>query len=363
MSAASLEAALPLDRARKGHGPVLLTAFYRDPHAGRRNELSECLLRNLANEQLSEVHLFLEDGARPRIDDPKLRFVSHDRRATYSELFDYANAHLAGRRVILANADIYFGADLARLARYDLTGKLLCVSRWDVHADGSASFFEHGESQDAWVFDAPLPQIACDFHLGLPGCDNRLAWEAAHAGLELENPARSLRAYHLHTSHVRRYREEHRIRGNTRSVHAGYLGPPLDMPVATAAFAEEMGYRIETLEPGSSSHVNEDRPFTAIPEALRGRRFTQVVSFSVTPVEVELLTPGRVFVLAGDDWWGYELLRDWLAETGFHERLPRVETAGGSGFEAWSIAGDTGDRFAIPTQAMLVADRLVRRQS
>jgi hypothetical protein len=359
-SATSLAVSPPFDVTVER--PVLLTSFYKDPHAGRRAELIECLRRNVANELLAELHLLVEDGAQPRIHDPKVSLIEHGRRATYRDLFDYANARLTGRRVIVANADIYFGRDLARLDFYDLAGELLCLSRWDIGRDGSASFFEHGESQDAWIFDAPLPEIACDFHLGLPGCDNRLAWEAAHAGLELDNPARSLRAYHLHLSHVRRYREEDRVRGNTRSVPAGYLGPPIELPSATVAFDEEMGYAIATLEPGVSSHVNEDRPFTAIPVQLRGRRFTQVVSFTVSPVEVELLTPGKVFVLVGDDWYGHEVVRDWLASTGFDERLPRVETASGSGFEAWSLAGAAGDRFVIPTQAMLVADQLVQRQ-
>jgi len=342
---------------------VLLTSYYEDPDAARRDEFLECLRRNVANELLAEIHLFLEDGARPEIDDAKLHLVPHGRRATYRELFDYASSTLAGRRVILANADIYFGGDLARLDSYDVTGKLLCLSRWNVEPDGSAWLFDHGGSQDAWIFDAPIPAFPCDFHPGLLGCDNRLAWEAAEAGLQLENPARSLRAYHLHLSHVHRYGEESRVHGHTRSVPADYLGPPVDTPTATVAFAEEMGYRIATLEPGVSSHVNEERPFTVIPEQLSGRRFTQVVAFTVSPVEIELLTPGKVFLLVGDDWYGSEVARDWLAATGFHERLPRVETAHGSGFETWSIVGAAGDRFVTPTQTMLVADRLVRRQA
>jgi hypothetical protein len=122
-----------------------------------------------------------------------------------------------------------------------------------------------------------------------------------------------------------------------------------------------MGYVVRTLAPGVSSHVNESRPFTSIPDVVRGLPFTQVVAWSVSPVELELLTPGKLYVLVGDDWYGYGVARDWLAEHGFHERLPRVETAGGGGFEVWSLLGRRGDRFVVPTQVMLAGERLVRR--
>jgi hypothetical protein len=352
-------------RVRRGAdraGAVLVTVFYADPHAGRRREFLECLDRNTASGLFSEVHVFLEDGRRPQLDHPKLRLVEHGRRATYRDLFDYASVQLSGRRVVVANADIHFGDDLARLDRYGLTGKMLCLSRWDVQPDGSARFFEHGESQDAWIFDAPLAPFPCGFHLGVPGCDNRLAWEAAHAGLAVENPARSLRAYHLHLSGVRRYKERHRIGGNVLSIPAGFLGPAVDMRCASVAFAEAMGYALATLEPGVSSHVNAERPFTSIPEALRGRRFTQVVASTVSPVEVEFLTSGKLFVLAGNDWYGYDIAREWLAEHGYDERLPCADTVDGAGFEVWSLVGAAGDRFVLPTQVMLVADRLRRRR-
>jgi hypothetical protein len=341
---------------------ALLTPFYGDPDDGRRREFVHCLQRNLSNAVISEAHVFLEDAERPAIEHDKLRFIELERRATYGDLFDYANAHLSGRRVAIANADIYFDEGLARIDAVDLRDTLLCVSRWDVRPDGSAVFFEHGESQDAWIFEAPIRPFRADFPFGVPGCDNRLAWEAEAAGLTVGNPARSLRAYHLHMSLVRRYTERDRVRGNVRSVPPDYLGPARDAPPARAAFAEEMGYAVKKLETGVSSHVNDERPFTSVPDVLRGLRFTQVVALHAAPVEVELLAPGKLFVLVGDDWYGYDIARSWLAEHGFDERLPRVETATASGFEVWSLVGDAADRFVAPTQVMLAGAQLVPRR-
>ena len=337
-----------------------VSAYHHDPDVARREELLECLRRNLANPAASEVHVLLEDGVEPEVESPKLRLVPHGRRVTYGDLFAYANERLAGRRVVVANADIYFDESLARLGGCDLDGRLLCVSRWDVEADRSARLFEHAESQDAWIFDAPIREFPCDFHLGLPGCENRLAWEAAQAGLDVSNPARALRAYHLHLSGIRRYSEDQRIHGETKSLPPGFLGPAVDAARATVAFDETMGYGIAEFDLGVSSHVNVHCPFTSIPEQLRGQRYTQVVASAVSPVAVRFLTPGKLYVLVGDDWDGYHVAREWLCDAGYDERLPRVETASGGGFEVWSLLGDAGDRIEIPTQVMLVADRLVK---
>jgi hypothetical protein len=206
---------------------ILLLALYHDAAPARMGELVEVLRRNVANEHLAEVHVFLEDRldarAIPELAHAKVRLVAHGRRVTYRDLLGYANRALAGRRVIVANNDIYFDATLARLDGYDLAGKMLCLSRWDVLPDGGIRIFDWSSSQDAWIFQPPLPDFPCDWHLGLPGCENRLAYEANAAGLTLENPARSVRALHLHLSQVRHYRQRQRVHGNTLGVEPGFL--------------------------------------------------------------------------------------------------------------------------------------------
>jgi FkbM family methyltransferase len=202
---------------------ILLVAHYQDPSPARAAELAACLRRNCENEQLVEVRLLLEDAAPPPFAHPKLRPIAHGRRATYRDLFEHAGQHLAGSRVIVANADIYFDGSLSLLAQRDLSGQLLCLSRWDVQPDGSSRLFDFASSQDAWIFAAPLPAFACDWHLGKPGCENRLAFEAGRAGLALSNPSRSVRAHHLHLSRVINYQPADRVQGPGRSLEPGFL--------------------------------------------------------------------------------------------------------------------------------------------
>src|SRR5437764_554416 len=128
---------------------ILLTGSYNEPDPGRRAELCECLRRNLDKKQIQEVHLFDEDTSEPRelmadgyLNLDKVRLIPHGRRLTYRDLFGYANQCLAGCAVIIANADIFFDRSLSHLDSYDLSGKLLCLSRWDVQPDGSLQLFE-----------------------------------------------------------------------------------------------------------------------------------------------------------------------------------------------------------------------------
>jgi hypothetical protein len=583
---------------------ILLVGFYQDRSAVRMGELVECLRRNLRNESIDEVHVFLEDSVDPAthavLADPKVRLQRHGRRLTFHDLFAHASRALPERRVIIANNDIYFDHTLARLESYDLGGKLLCLSRWDQQPDGSARFFEQPWSQDAWMFQAPLMDFACHWHLGLPGCENRLAHEATAAGLTLENPSRTVRAHHLHLSRVRHYVERQRLAGHGRGVEATFLGtpwlwpivgsmgrlddlcatfgalaaqprsspvlvdyacpegsgawtrahhpratvvavadrrvfsaadarnagaaaadgdavlcfldadvlvapdfaaavldrfedgsflipdasgpgldsvlicrraafdsaggfdplylgwgaktvdlrvalgtaglraktfpssllahrpPPVvgaaaagarrsfaplgdpaltgaindsyrriksavaaevgsgisraslreiqraivhrkqverglvpDAPCAAIAFREAMGYTVARLQPGASSHNNDRRPFEAIPSLLDGLAFTQVVASRVSPVKVEFRGAGKLYVLVGTDWDGYQPATAFLREHGYRERLPAVRTGRGTGFEVWSLVGEVGDQVELPTQVMLVARELV----
>src|ERR1043165_6934941 len=235
---------------------ILLAGLYLDPNRERLAELLTCIERNAANRHIDAVHVFVEEEADvssfPQLESQKIPIVPNGRRVTFRRLFDYANRELRGERVIVANTDVFFDRTLARLDDYDLTGWLLCLSRWDLNGDGVWRHFDYDMSQDAWIFEAPVPDIACNFHLGVLGCETRLAWEAAHAGLKLANPSRSIRAYHLPASGVRRY--EHRwMDGPGRAVapvHLDTAGIPQrsierpQLPCAAVAFHETMGYTI-----------------------------------------------------------------------------------------------------------------------
>jgi uncharacterized membrane protein len=121
-----------------------------------------------------------------------------------------------------------------------------------------------------------------------------------------------------------------------------------------------MGYRVERLREGISSHTNANRPFESVPPPLVGKQFTQVVAFRAAPVALEFLSAGKLYVLVGTDWEGHRAALDWLVTAGFREPLPPARTRGDASFEVWSLLGARGEEVVIPTQVMLVADELRR---
>jgi hypothetical protein len=123
---------------------ILLTSYYQDPDPRRRGELIVCVKRNAANDLIDEVRVFIEEAIEfeslsilELIDQGKVKLIPLGRRVTFQLLFDYANRNLPGQTGMVANADIFFDESLARLNGYDLTGKFLCLSRWDMQPDGS----------------------------------------------------------------------------------------------------------------------------------------------------------------------------------------------------------------------------------
>jgi hypothetical protein len=152
----------------------------------RTEEFVECVRRNSANPYVSQITVFVEDQmpafeaqARfPALAHPKVKLVRYGRRLTYADLFAYANRHIANTKVIVTNADIFFDETLEQLDSERIKGQMICLSRWDEGVDGEPIHYDRPDSQDAWIFEPPLPQFDCNFCLGKPGCDNRLAYEA-----------------------------------------------------------------------------------------------------------------------------------------------------------------------------------------
>jgi hypothetical protein len=414
---------------------ILLTGFYIDPSAVRTAEFVECVRRNCANAYIDQIALFLEDQiseseAQARFEPlahPKVKLIRHGRRLTYADLFEYANHHLVDTTVIVANADIFFDETLEQLDFEPIIGRMLCLSRWDEGEGGTSILYDCPFSQDAWIFEAPLRRLCCDFQLGKPGSDNRMAYEAERAGLTVSNPSRSVRARHLHQSAVRRYTLDQRIVGPGRFVPASFLkangaddqewsthfpshrarrfrhavetrarqietklvpllgggitqrlrrelrrevtlrtermARPDGVPLAKIAFRESMGYTIARLSLGISTHNNDDRPLVFVPDELINGWFTQVVANFSRPVEIEFKTAGRVLVFASPGWEGYAPAASYLDDAGWREPIDPLRTRDGTIFQPWCLVADDGERLMLPTQVMLAAAELVRFES
>jgi hypothetical protein len=229
-------------------GVALITQYYRPLDPVKQQGLDIVLQRNLDNHYISEVYLLSEqehDFSAFRNADKIYQFITN-KRLTFREAFSFANQYLTNRTVAVgkvsrmlvceppcltvllllhalaaANADIYFDSTLSRVAAFcpltpvedegapgarstgalpSMHNRVCALLKWqaDVSAeDAPPSITVRTDSQDAWIFQAPIKQEvlrSTDFYLGQPKCDNRLVRVLQQAGYQVSNPAFAVRA-------------------------------------------------------------------------------------------------------------------------------------------------------------------------
>lgn len=184
---------------------ILIQQRYRSSDAARQAELDHVREVNHAVSAFGDV-VEIEGGTR---------------RQTFADLFAFAAARCAGKAVVIANSDIAFDESIAAVSTILVPGMLVALTRWDNTTAPSmegrtdpGSWRFYSQSQDTWIFVAgSLPDFCADFQLGVPRCENRLAYEAAAAGVVVVDPALSVRSIHHHATNVRSWKPGDHYRG------------------------------------------------------------------------------------------------------------------------------------------------------
>jgi len=191
----------------------------------RQAEYDYCLTQNLANPFICEIHNLCD----PNISTPKV-FTRHPKYheqemsgkyLKFSDAFAYANKHLHGKVVCIANLDTFLSHQSAWDTSINLLrhGVVLALSRTEF--DGKSTPFKdpdfqslyYAHSQDAWIFESPFIVQDTDFFLGTLGCDNALAERIQRSG---RIPLNSPNSYQLlHFDQARR-----KTARNQASIHA-----------------------------------------------------------------------------------------------------------------------------------------------
>ena len=214
---------------------VILTEYFRSTSANRRKEINKSIEVNARIPQTKRVVLFMdpETGfpkelkralSKENFNKIEVHDLTPGGRSTYSDLFSYANDHLAGENCVLCNNDISFDETLDLLKDtkgFDLEGHFVCLTRWDLMLDNSLRFKRPARirknSHDAWIFKSPLPIKMIEkggFYMGRPGCDGMVSYLATISGLKVFNPSEVVKAKHFHISSQRTYSRKHRMGGD-----------------------------------------------------------------------------------------------------------------------------------------------------
>ena len=138
--------------------------------------------------------------------------INFDGRIRYDDFFE-ATQDYPDDINILANSDIYFNDTIKNvlnirdrecyaITRSELKGeKIVPFEEMNTYNREAKARF----SQDVWVFKGAVKRVRANFHLGVPGCDNRVAHEISMAGYKVTNPCYKIECIHKHRSQERNY--------------------------------------------------------------------------------------------------------------------------------------------------------------
>ncbi|WP_415918890.1 exostosin family protein [Tateyamaria sp. SN6-1] len=221
----------------------LFLPFYTPKDASRADELLACLRRNLDCDVFDRIFLLQDDNSTIPFDDDRLRVLRLSQRPTYLDWVRQSHDLCPNHISVLANSDIYFDADIARLQTLfdERASSFVSLSRYD-WIDGTPQPHPNPHwSQDTWAFLPSVPVSpemarALDIPLGVPRCDNKVAYVFSINGYTVVNPFYDIRSIHVHETGLRYYDKtgDTSIKGGMAMVHPSetLISPaPLDIEI------------------------------------------------------------------------------------------------------------------------------------
>jgi hypothetical protein len=175
----------------------LYISLFEPSDPKRKKELMYCLKKNM--DVFDQVFILTESKVK-LIKSDKIILLPTKKRPTFKMFFRAIN-HTAkpGELNVIANADIYFEPSTKPLVFN--RNSCFALTRWE---HDTKEFMHRSDSQDAWIFFGHVQQIEymhCSFPLGIPGCDNRIAWELRQVGYNVTNPSLTIKTFHVHSNH------------------------------------------------------------------------------------------------------------------------------------------------------------------
>ena len=202
---------------------ILITPDYRTQDYSRNTELDFVLHKNILLNIFDKIILFCDYECFPTLSDERIEIIEVTKRPTYLDFFTKGNEY-SNDIVIVANSDIFFDETINLSDKFIKNRKnVLALTRYEYVRSGdyySDIMIMGCDSQDSWIYLSPLNIIDMDidFGLGIPGCDNRVAYELSKK-YEVKNPSYSIKTYHLHESGFRTYDPNNRLDGEYLQVH------------------------------------------------------------------------------------------------------------------------------------------------
>ena len=203
--------------------------YYQCGDKDRQKEIDLCLRKNADNKLIDKLFVVIDDGCDCPIKNSNIQVINIDRRLTYKYWIDLTHRFCSSGISLLCNSDIYFDESLSKVKQVLTSNKqFLALSRWELLGGALSKHPNPHWSQDCWGFRvgeefSPSFMHQLDFPMGVPRCDNKIAYLFATQGWQIFNPVDELKSIHVHETQMRTYHKklDDRILGGVAYIHPG----------------------------------------------------------------------------------------------------------------------------------------------
>ena len=203
--------------------------YYQCGDPARQKEIDLCLKENGENPYIDKLVVVIDDGCDVPFTTSNMTVVHVDKRMTYTFWVELTSQYCSHGISVLCNSDIYFNDSVKRLKEVLAQPKsFLALSRWEL-LNGEISQHPNPHwSQDTWAMNvgdnlSPSFMHQLAFPMGVPRCDNKVAYLFAVQGWSVHNPIDFVKSIHVHETQMRTYNKkiDERILGGVAYVHPG----------------------------------------------------------------------------------------------------------------------------------------------
>lgn len=222
---------------------VLYTPYYRTSSAARQKEIDLCLRVNVDCPHVDRIVVLIDDDSEPPIDSSRIDVVRLKERPKYSDWVSLSDSLPEGTISLLANSDIYFDGSLTHLSSaISDDNTFMALSRYDPDGQDWKIRSNPHWTQDTWGYRVSRSKMDQNFlrslsvPLGVPRCDNKVAYAFAIRGWKIVNPCRFVRSVHVHDTNERGYdkKRDRTVLGGVAYVYPGDTidgAAPIDVDV------------------------------------------------------------------------------------------------------------------------------------
>ncbi|WAK74150.1 tetratricopeptide repeat protein [Arthrospira sp. PCC 9108] len=192
---------------------ILFTPYYKAKQPERQQELIYCLQKNIECVEIAKIVLLIDDGHQPELTSPKIEILNLASRPTYLNWVELTQEKYPEQISVLANTDIYFDQSVLRLREiFSANPKaFVTISRYE--QEGSAQTLHKNPhwSQDVWAIFGknklltPALKNTLKIPLGVPRCDNKIAYLFSIYGAKVYNPCLDIKTFHVQETDSRTY--------------------------------------------------------------------------------------------------------------------------------------------------------------